>query len=135
MSRPLPVSSKLTEPFWAAARRRVLVRPRCNPCGSSFFSPQIACPRCLSEDWEYVESSGSGVVYSAVVVHRAPVDGFDVPYHLAIVDLEEGWSMLSNLLVPGADPVAIGSPVSVAWTELDGGVVLPAFTLDRAGER
>jgi uncharacterized OB-fold protein len=135
VSRPLPASSALTEPFWEAARGHVLVRPLCNACGSSFFSPQIACPRCLSENWAYRESSGRGVVYSAVVVHRAPLEGFEVPYHLAIVDLEEDWSMLSNILVAATDPVPIGTPVSVTWIHLDGDCVLPAFVPDSLAQR
>lgn len=126
--RPRPDPSPLTEPFWAAARERRLVRPYCPACDHSFFTPQIACPRCLSTDWEYRESSGRGVVYSATVVHRAPYPGFTSPYHVAIVDLEEGWQMLTNIVdVAGADSVAIGAPVTVDWLPLDERIVLPVF--------
>jgi uncharacterized OB-fold protein len=123
--RPLPAPSELTAGFWAAARRRTLVRPVCDACGHSFFTPQIACPRCLSEAWSYVPSSGRGVVYSATVVHRAPYPGFEPPYELAIVDLEEGWSMLSEI-VGGSAPTPIGAAVAVDWLEA-GDVVLPVF--------
>lgn len=134
--RPRPDPSPLTEPFWAAARERRLVRPYCPACDRSFFTPQIACPRCLSTAWEYRESSGRGVVYSATVVHRAPYPGFTSPYHVAIVDLEEGWSMLTNIVAaPGARdadrlggrPVPIGAPVTVDWLPLDERIVLPVF--------
>lgn len=126
--RPRPDPSPLTEPFWAAARQRRLVRPYCPACDHSFFTPQIACPRCLSTDWEYRESSGRGVVYSATVVHRAPYPGFTSPYHVAIVDLEEGWQMLTNIVdVAGADSVPIGAPVTVDWLPLDERIVLPVF--------
>jgi uncharacterized OB-fold protein len=139
--RPRPQPSPLTEPFWAAARERRLVRPYCPACDRSFFTPQIACPRCLSTEWEYRESSGRGVVYSATVVHRAPYPGFTSPYHVAIVDLEEGWQMLSNVVAvaetAGADggggvngrPVPIGSAVTVDWLPLDERIVLPVFRL------
>lgn len=133
--RPRPDPSPLTAPFWAAARERRLVRPYCPACDHSFFTPQIACPRCLSTDWEYRESSGRGVVYSATVVHRAPYPGFTSPYHVAIVDLEEGWQMLSNIVGtdarPGAeaDPVPIGTAVTVDWLPLDERIVLPVFRI------
>jgi len=129
--RPLPAPSALTAEFWAAARRRVLVRPRCHACGRSFFTPQIACPACLSEHWSYAPSSGRGVVYSSTLVHRAPFPGFAVPYELAIVDLEEDWSMLANIVDPARRPTPIGTPVEVTWKVLDADVVLPAFR--RAG--
>ncbi len=129
--RPRPEPSPLTEPFWAAARERRLVRPYCPACDQSFFTPQIACPRCLSTEWEYRESSGRGVVYSATVVHRAPYPGFASPYHVAIVDLEEGWQMLTNIVDVGdsdsAASVPIGAPVTVDWLPLDERIVLPVF--------
>lgn len=131
--RPRPDPSPLTEPFWAAARERRLVRPYCPVCDRSFFTPQIACPRCLSTDWEYRESSGRGTVYSATVVHRAPYPGFTSPYHVAIVDLDEGWQMLSNVVGTdesggaGGTPIPIGTRVTVDWLPLDERIVLPVF--------
>lgn len=121
----LDASGALTAPFWAAAEQRVLVRPVCADCGRSFFSPQIACPACLSENWSYVPSSGRGTVYSATVVHKAPSPDFEVPYRLAVVELEEGWSMLANLIGTAA-PTASGVPVEVTWVER-AGRTLPAF--------
>ena len=117
----------LTAPFWAAAAERVLVRPVCADCGRNFFSPQIACPACLSENWSYLPSSGRGTVYSATVVHKAPSPEFEVPYRLAVVELEEGWSMLANLV--GDDTTTLpgsGTPVEVTWVERAGRTV-PAF--------
>lgn len=127
--RPLPRPSWLTEPFWAAAREHRLVRPYCAACAASFFSPQAACPRCLSEDWTYEESSGRGSVYSFTICHRAPQAGFAVPYALAVVDLDEGWSMLSNVDADPLSDIAIGARVEVAWTPLAEGFVLPTFVL------
>ncbi|HEX4107504.1 MAG TPA: OB-fold domain-containing protein [Solirubrobacteraceae bacterium] len=108
------MSAALTEAFWEAARRGELVRPVCGECGRSFFTPQVCCPHCLSEDWSYERSSGRGVVYSATVVHRGPRPDLPTPYQVAIVDLpEEGWHMLANLQGPG--PTPIGTPVSVRF--------------------
>jgi uncharacterized OB-fold protein len=124
--RPRPEASELTAPFWQAAREHVLVRPVCNACGKNFFTPQIACPACLSVEWAYEPSSGAGNVYSATVVHRAPFPGLRTPYQVAIVDLDEGWSMLTNLV--GADaPTPIGTKVEVAWIDVDAELTLPTF--------
>jgi uncharacterized OB-fold protein len=125
--RPRPEPSALTEDFWAAARRHELVRPVCRDCGASFFTPQIACPACLSEDWVYKQSSGRGTVYSATVVHRAPFPGLQTPYQVAIVDLEEGWSMLTNVIEADVMPTPIGTPVEVAFLDVDRELTLPAF--------
>lgn len=123
-----PAASALTAPFWAAAARHELVRPVCRSCGRNFFTPQIACPGCLGEDWEYRRSDGRGRVHSATVVHRSPGPAFAVPFRIGIVDLDEGWSMLANL-VGGPDDRCppIGTPVRITWIERDGRV-LPAFT-------
>ena len=125
-ARPLPAPSELTAGFWEAARARTLVRPVCGACGLSFFTPQIACPHCLSERWAYEPSSGRGVVYSATVVHRAPYPGFEPPYELAMIDLEESWTMLSEIVGADGSPTPIGTPVAVDWLDA-GEVVLPVF--------
>lgn len=109
----------LAEPFWAAAAAGRLVRPVCGRCGHSFFTPAWCCPRCQSPVWSYQESDGRGRVYSHTTVHRGPDASWPVPYVLAIIDLDEGWSMLSRITgdppddtVPGA---LIGRAVHVAF--------------------
>ena len=125
--------SSLTAGFWQAARERTLVRPVCSACGTSFFSPQIACPRCLSQEWAYERSSGRGTIYSATVVHRAPYPGVTAPYQLAIIDLEEGWSMLATVDGDPSRPPAIGTPVRVGWRRGPDDRVVPVFTAVRNG--
>lgn len=93
----------LTAPFWAAAAAGQLVRPVCHECGRSHFSPQWACPHCHSENWDYQPSTGLGQVYSSTVVHRGPDTTWATPYVLAIIDLDDGWSMLSRLVDVGDD--------------------------------
>jgi uncharacterized protein len=125
-ARPHP--TWLTAPFWEAARRRELLRPQCRTCQRSFFTPQIACTYCLSEDWEWVASSGNGTLYSFTLVSRPPVPGFEVPYILAIVDLDENsWSMLSRLVGTSAAEVRVGMPVCVSWATVDEFLTLPVF--------
>jgi uncharacterized protein len=125
---PATAGSSLTAGFWAAAREGTLVRPVCSACGTNFFSPQIACPRCLSLRWTYEPSSGRGTVYSATVVHRAPYPGVTAPYQLAIIDLDEGWSMLATVDGDPLAPVAIGTQVRVGWRQGADGRIVPVFT-------
>jgi uncharacterized protein len=134
MSRPVPVPSALTETFWAAAREGRLVVPRCSSCGLRFFVPEPACPGCLSRDWRYEASSGRGTVYSVTVVHRAPGPGFETPFALAIVDLDDGATLLTH--VTGCEPaeVTVGMPVRVDFRPLTNEIALPYFVPDdRAG--
>ena len=76
-----PKPSWLTQPFWDAANRHVLVRPVCTACGTNFFSPEVACPSCLSEAWTWEPSSGEGEIYSAV-------EGLPEVLDSMVVDLE-----------------------------------------------
>lgn len=92
----------------------------------SFFPPQLCCPKCLETDWHWIESNGEGAVYSFTVVSKAPTAAFETPYVIAIVDLEDGFTMMTN--IRGIDPEAvhIGLAVEVSWEELDE-VTLPVF--------
>jgi uncharacterized OB-fold protein len=127
MSTTGTTADPLTGPFWSAVERQELVRPYCPVCERSFFVPQIVCPTCQQAVWTYEQSSGRGVVYSHTTVHRAPVEGFVTPYVLAVIDMEEGWSMMSNVVGVEPDAVAIGQDVAVTWVET-AGRALPAFT-------
>ena len=134
MSALSSAPDQLTAPFWESARRRELVRPVCDECGRSFFSPQIACPHCHSTSWQYMPSSGRGVVSSHTTVHRPPEPSFVAPYVLAIVDMDEGWSLLTRLLVDPPTDSLIGAAVVVAFTP-DPVVperMLPTFALTRS---
>jgi uncharacterized OB-fold protein len=77
--------------------------------------------------WAWEESSGSGRIYSFTVCHRPPVPGFAAPYVLAIVELDEGWSMLTNLVDCEATDLEIGQMVEVTWLRLADGLTLPVF--------
>jgi hypothetical protein len=127
MSRPVPVPTALSHPFWAAAAEGRLVLPECGDCGLKFFVPEPVCPRCLGRNWEWVPSAGTGTVYSVTVVHRAPGPGFEVPFALAIVDLDDGVPMLSHVVGCPVDEVGIGLPVRVDFRPLTAELALPYF--------
>ena len=128
---PLPRPTALSEPFWRGCREGVLRVQRCPTCRTHVFIPQPACPDCLDSNLEWVDASGRGTLYSYTVVHRPQQPVFDVPYLPIIVELEEGWHMLSNLL--GVEPaeVEIGTPLEVSFEKMSEEIHLPYFR--RAG--
>jgi hypothetical protein len=127
--RPRPNPTRFTEPFWEGTRRGVLLVQRCRACGDWRWTPQLACPRCWSEDAEWAETRGRGTVYSyTAVVHRA-VDParFRTPYVLAVVQLDEGPHLLTNIVECDPDAVHIDMPVAVRFERLDDEFVVYPF--------
>lgn len=124
--RPLPQPTEMTWPFWEAAARRRLVHPRCDECERAFFPPHLVCPHCWATNWSWQESSGRGEIYSFSVVHRAPQPGFDAPYVIAVVDLDEGFALMTNIVEMAPVDVSVGQRVRVSWRE-EGDLVLPMF--------
>lgn len=127
---PLPMPSAMTQPFWDALVDGVLVVPECSACGRRFFNPEPACIHCGATDWTWVTSPGRGEVYTLSVVHQAVVPGQPVPFVLAAVDMDDGWTMLTHIVE--VDPVAvhIGQRVRCSPTLLRDGVYLPTFVPD-----
>lgn len=124
---PLPRPTALSRPFWEACREGRLVVQRCRACEHFVFIPQPCCGQCLSEDLEWVESSGRGTLYSFTTVFRPQQPSFEVPYTVVVVELEEGWYMLSNLVGVEPEDVAIGTPLEVCFEERSEEITLPLF--------
>ena len=91
------------------------------------FIPEPFCTECQSEELEWVESSGRGVVYSMTTVYRPQRPEFEVPYTVAIVELEEGWHMLTNLVDCPPEEIRVGLPVEVTFRRMSDEVTLPLF--------
>jgi uncharacterized protein len=127
-----PVVNRDDEYFWSGvAEDRLLIR-RCAECGYLQHPPTPMCPKCGSVEWGVQELSGRGVVYSWIV-SRHPTEPEANPRIVAIVELEEGARLVSNL--HGIDPkdVTNGMPVEVLLTEVDG-VKLPQFRPTTGGQ-
>jgi uncharacterized OB-fold protein len=124
---PLPRPSPLSKPYWDAAREGRLLVQRCGDCGALIFIPQPACTACFGSHLEWVQSSGRGTVYSYTVVHRPQRPEFQVPYAVAIVELEEGWHTLSNLIGCEIQELRVGMPVEVVFHAMSEDVTLPLF--------
>ncbi len=124
---PLPRPTDLSKPHWDGCRDGVLRVQRCSACDAYVFIPQPICTACQGDDLEWVESSGRGRVYSFTTVHRPPRAEFEVPYVVAIVELEEGWHMLTNIIGCAADAVQVDMPVEVCFERMSEEITLPRF--------
>ena len=127
MPRKIPTPTDLSEEFWAGAADHRLLVPRCDATGAYFFPPERLCPGTNCADWSYVESPGLGTVASYTVVHRAPSADFEVPYILAVVDVDEGWTMLTHLVDCPPDSVSIGMRVEVRFQDCEDEKAIPVF--------
>jgi len=127
--KPVPVVNPWARPFWEAAKEKRLIIQQCKDCEKHIFYPRIACPHCFSDQVDWVEASGKGNVYSFTVVNNNAPSAFipDIPYVIAVVKLEEGVQMLSNIV--GCDPEAVtcDMPVEVTFEELNDEFTLPKF--------
>ena len=128
-AKPLPQPDLDSRPYWDAARRHKLTLPRCQRCDHTSFPPRPRCSRCLSQELVWVEMSGRGVVHSFCVMHDDLIQGFQPPYVIAHVELEEqtGLLLTVNILDCPVDQVRIGMPVEVAFKEVTEEVSLPQF--------
>jgi len=125
--RPRPAITQDIEFFFDGARQGKLLIQRCTSCGTLRHPPLPACAECRSFEWDTVESSGRGTVFSFVVVHHPQVPGFDYPLPIALVELEEGTRFLADLVGVDPDRVTVGMPVAAEFITYDDALTLPAF--------
>jgi len=128
--KPIPVPSFESKPYWEGLRRHQLLIPRCNACNRYWFPPSTHCPNCTSADFAWTPVSGRGKVFTYVVYHRVYHPGFadEVPYTVALVELEEGPRMISNIVGILPDELACEMPVHVVYEDVADNVTLPKFT-------
>ena len=127
--RPLPRPSPVSQPFWEGTKARELRLHRCRDCGRHIFYPRSLCPFCLSESLDWTLAGGRGKVYSYTVVRRAAHPAFrdDVPYVLAIVELEEGPRLTTNIVNCGLEDVRVDMPVTATYDDITPEVTLLKF--------
>ncbi len=125
--RPQPTPTPETKHFWDGTALGELRLQRCRDCGSFYFPPQPSCPRCASGDVEVVRSSGRGFLYSYVISHLA-APGFEAPYVIGVVELEEGPRLLTNIVevAPDPDQLSLDLPVEAVYQTV-GDLALPLF--------
>lgn len=118
--RLLPVPTELSAPFWSGLADGRLRMPACGQCGHRFFPPRPACPSCLRQDLTWVDASGAGTVYSVTVVHRRPASGFEVPFALALVELDGGWTIMTHVVGCAPEDVHAGQRVRLTIQAIAG---------------
>ena len=105
--------------------------PKCEDCGSPFFYPRILCPHCQSRNLTWIQASGRGKLYSFEIVQQQLNRRYKIPppYILAMIELEEGPRMMSNLVNVEADPkvVTCDMPVEVVYEKLTDDITIPLF--------
>lgn len=125
--RLAPTVTPDTEFFWNGLKEHRLLIQRCAGCGALRHPPRPMCPRCNSLEWNIVESAGRGSVYS-FVLPRHPDFGFADPHIVALVELDEGTRIVTNLVDVDPAQVTIGQRVVVRYETFDGDLTLPFFT-------
>jgi uncharacterized OB-fold protein len=119
---PDPNPNPETEAFWAATNDGKFMLRYCGDCGKTHWYPRAICPHCFSEKSEWREASGRGTIYTYSVTRRA-----DPPYAIAYVTLEEGPTMISNLVDCSYDDLAVGQAVELTFKKSEGGLAVPMF--------
>jgi uncharacterized OB-fold protein len=127
-TRFLPVPTPETRHFWAGALEGELRLQRCDDCAHTYFPPRPFCPACASRSVSVYAASGRATLHSYVINHRA-APGFEAPYSIAIVELEEGPRMMSNVVDVEQTPEALelDMPLEVTFRSLSDEIALPLF--------
>jgi hypothetical protein len=124
-----PTINDVNRPFWDGCRRGELLVQRCCSCGHLRYPAAIACPECLSGEAEWQAVSGRGKVFSFVVFQRAYHPAWEgrVPYNVALIELDEGPILLSNVIDVDNARLAVGLDVRIAFERLDEALSIPVF--------
>jgi hypothetical protein len=133
-SKPIPVASVESAPYWEGLRNHRLLMQKCSGCKNFWFPPSLLCPHCGSAHNEWCELSGRGRVFTYVVVHRVYHPGFagDVPYVVAVIELDEGPRMVSNVVGVTPDQVACDMRVEIVFEDIPQNMTLPKFAVKSA---
>lgn len=125
--RPRPVVNRDNAGFWRGVAEHRLLIQRCTACGTPRHPWLPGCNTCGSPDWDTVEASGEGTVYSYVVLHHPPFPAFDPPYAVGLIELAEGVRLVSNVVGVPYDEVRIGLPVRLEFQRCDEELTVPVF--------
>lgn len=129
VQRPQPVVTDINRTFWDSIGQGELRLQRCISCGLLRYPIASICPNCLGRAAEWELLSGRGTVYSTVVFHQVYNQAFadEVPYNVAIVELEEGPRLMTNVIGVEPSTVRVGQPVRVVFTAVVDNATIPQF--------
>ena len=128
-AKPLPTPSHESQPYWDSCRQHALALQKCAGCGAFRFPPGPICPECWGRSFAWQPVSGRGTVYSFCVYRRLYHPGFaaDMPYVLAVITLEEGPRLLSNVIGCAPEAVRCDMPVELVYRDATDAITLPLF--------
>ncbi len=127
--KPIPAVQPWTEEFWRATKKRRLLIQECQNCNTLIFYPRKYCPECWSVDLGWREASGKAKVYTFAIMRDMVEPQFmpDLPYVLAMVDLQEGIRMMTQIVECEPEAVEIGMDVDVIFQDITDQHALPLF--------
>lgn len=129
---PLPQVDDVSEPFWSGCEEQRLMFQKCRACGAFQSVPRQLCNECRADEFDWIESNGTGRIFTYTIVHHPPSPAMtdEVPYVVIVVKLDDcgGVLLVSNLVGERASELTIDSPVRLCW-DRDSGAFLPRFEL------
>ena len=129
--KPIPVPQVESDQYWQKAKEKELWLRKCNACGKAYFYPRDISPCCFSRDTTWIQASGKATLYTYGIVERAPHPGFaaDVPFVPAMVELEEGPIMATNIVMeePTPEKLQVGMALEVVFEDITDTIALPKF--------
>ena len=129
--KPIPVPQGESDYYWEKTKEEELWLRKCNECQQAYFYPRDISPCCFSKDTTWIQASGKATLFTYGIVHRAPHAGFaeDVPFVTAIVKLQEGPKMPTNIVMdnPTPEKLQIDMPLEVVFESVSDGISLPKF--------
>ncbi|WP_085991209.1 Zn-ribbon domain-containing OB-fold protein [Oceanobacillus senegalensis] len=130
IGKNFPEPTVETEKFWQGCRKRELLIQQCNECGHYQFYPRIMCTDCMSRNIDWMSATGRGKVKTYTIIYRAISKAYakDVPYVVAIIELEEGPSLMSNVVGCKPEEVKVGQEVMVTFEDWSEEISIPKFT-------
>ena len=128
-ARPLPDTRNAGARFWRAAAEGILLVPTCTACGTAFWHPRPRCPHCGSDQVDWIKASGRGAIHTFTVVRQSGDPWFKtrLPYAVAMVELDEGVRMLTNVVETPIQSLAIGMRVEVLFEPANKEIAIPLF--------
>ena len=126
--RVIPTPTPETKHYWDGAKDGKLILQKCNDCSDNYFPPRPFCPKCGSRSVQEFQASGKGSLYSYVINHL-PSPGFTPPFAIAVVELEEGPRLMSNIVECEQTPEALelDMPLEVTFEKLNDDITQPQF--------
>jgi len=130
-NKPVPVPQGESDHYWDKAKEHELWLRQCNDCGDAYFYPRDISPCCFSKNTSWIQASGKATLFTYSIVHRPPHPGFRevAPYVTAVVELEEGPKMPTNIVIddPTPENLQIDMALEVVYDDITDSITLPKF--------